>query len=105
MTSCRRKSIFGTGLPNRFINIAVPVNFFHLDIAVGLGSAFPIIPAGFTPLESAGLAEAIPIVVLLIGVVDAAGTAGLEIIGPEGCPATVVIRVGALTDGVDKGCG
>ena len=50
--------MFGTGLPSRFINIAVPVNFFHLERAVG-GGPFPVTAAGaFIPLASPGLAGA-----------------------------------------------
>ena len=85
--------MFGTGLPNRFINIAVPVNFFHLERAFGKG--FPIIaPGAFKPLASVGLAEAGPTVLL----VEGEGAVGLGLVDtvPDDCPATEVIEVEAL---------
>ena len=51
----RLKASSKYGLPSRFINIAVPVNFFHRERALG-GKTFPLTaPAGFTPLASADL--------------------------------------------------
>ena len=91
----QKKEHFGTGLPNLFINIAVPVNFFHLDFAVIFIAGFT---GGFAPLESA-VGTALPVGVPAVGAVE------LEITVPAGCPATVpLVRPGALTDGVEEGC-
>ena len=91
----QKKEHFGTGLPNLFINIAVPVNFFHLDFAVGIFIAG--FTGGFAPLESA--------VELPVGVPAEVGPVELETTDAAGCPTTAALgRPGALTDGVEEGC-
>ena len=85
--------MFGTGLPNRFINMAVPVNFFHLDRA--FGTAFPIFGAGFGAAVSVCLVVAV-LTALLIGVEEVAGNVGLEIMVAEDCPVTVAVCDGVL---------
>ena len=91
----QKKEHFGTGLPNLFINIAVPVNFFHLDFAVGIFIAG--FTGGFAPLESA--------VELPVGVPAEVGPVELETTDAAGCPTTVALgRPGGLTDGVEEGC-
>ena len=54
----------GKVLPNRLINIAVPVNFFHLERAFGNFAPFPKDPAGFTLLPSVGFDWTVPVVLL-----------------------------------------
>ena len=46
----------GKVLPSRLINIAVPVNFFHLERAFGNFAPFPKDPDGFKPVASVGFA-------------------------------------------------
>ena len=46
----------GKVLPSRLINIAVPVNFFHLERAFGNFAPFPKDPDGFKPVASLGFA-------------------------------------------------
>ena len=99
MSPCKRKHV-RNGLPNRLINIAVPVNFFHLERAFG---TFPsIAPGCFTPAVSVGLAGAGPAALL----VEEEGAVGLISVGAipvEECPATEEIQgeafIGLLADG------
>ena len=94
MSHHAEESMFGTGLPNRLINIAVPVNFFHLERA--FGNPFPIIaPGAFNPPASIGLVGAVPTVLLVEGEGAAAGL-GLVDTVTEDCPDTEVIQVEAL---------
>ena len=87
----------GNCLPNRFINIAVPVNFFHRERA--FGTFFPnIAPAGFTPLVSAGLVNAASAAALLVEEEGAVGSISVDAI-PENCPDTEGILKGFGAEG------
>ena len=99
MSPCKRKHV-RNGLPNRFINIAVPVNFFHRERAFGI---FPIIAPGcFTPAASVGLGCTGP-VALLVEEDRAEGLLSVGAIPVEECPGTEEIQggafIGLLADG------
>ena len=64
-------------LPSLFINIAVPVSFFHLERALGSGLAGPGVPAGTPGAPFSGAGAATPPLLLLL-VTATVGTTGLE---------------------------
>ena len=82
------------------MNIAVPVNFFHRDLAVGTFIAAA--PGGFNPAASVGLVCAGP-AALLVEVERAVGLLSVGAIPVEECPGTEEIQgeafVGLLADG------
>ena len=96
------KALSKYGLPSRFINIAVPVNFFHRERALG-GKTFPLTaPAGFTPLASADLVwAAVPELALLVEEEGCVGIASGVGITPASCSEACEIlgKVGLCTDG------
>ena len=92
MSPCKRKHV-RNGLPNRLINIAVPVNFFHRERAFGI---FPIIAPGcLAPAASLGLVWVAPAPLLVeegrgIGLLSVGATPAEE------CPDAEEIQVEAV---------
>ena len=54
LSNMQKIASLGKVLPSRLINIAVPVNFFHLERALGT-FPFPKDPVDFNPAASVGL--------------------------------------------------
>ena len=86
LSNMQKMAGLGKVLPNRLINIAVPVNFFHLERAFGNFAPLPNDPDGFNPAASVAFVGT-EAVVLLDEEGRAAGLISVEALSEEdSCP-------------------